>query len=66
MNKALAAYALCTPAKLDVGTTMPSLCRRTDDADIRHSIHRYFRKAVLAALSLGEMKKKAVARDNVI
>ena len=48
MNKAPAAYALCTPAKLDVGTTTPSLCRRTDDADIWHFFHRYFRKAVLA------------------
>ena len=47
MNKAPAAYALCTPAKPAVGTTTPSLCRRTDAADIRHFIHRYFRNAVL-------------------
>ena len=49
MNKAPAAYALCTPAKLAVGTTTPSLCRRTDAADIWHFFHRYFRKAVLVA-----------------
>ncbi|MEH2932493.1 hypothetical protein VSQ48_21880 [Candidatus Ventrimonas sp. KK005] len=48
MNNAPAAYALCTPAKLDVGTTTPSLCRRIDAADIWHFFHRYFRKAVLA------------------
>ena len=47
MNKAPAAYALCTSAKLAVGTTTPSLCKRTDDADIWHFIHRYFCNAVL-------------------
>jgi hypothetical protein len=47
MNKTPAAYAFCTPAKLAAGTTTPSLCRRTDAADIWHFLHRYFRKAVL-------------------
>ena len=32
-------------AKPDAGTTTPSLCRRTDSADIWHFFHRYFRKA---------------------
>ena len=56
--------ALCTPAKLDVGTaTLLSasgaclartgtecrtpFCRRTDDENIKHCIHHYFRNAVL-------------------
>ena len=66
MNKAPAAYALCTPAKLAVGTTTPSLCRRTDAADIWHFIHRYFRNTVLVRiepaflvnLDTGSIKKK--------
>ena len=33
---------------LAVGTTTPSLCRRTEVTDIRHFFHRYFRKEVLA------------------
>ena len=52
MNKAPAVYALCTSAKLDVGTTTPSLCRRTDDAGIRNLIHRYFRKSVLVSSAI--------------
>ena len=65
MNSALAISALCTPAKLDVGTATllsasgacsartgtecrTSLCRRTDDENIKHCIHCYFRNAVLA------------------
>lgn len=32
--------------KLAVGITVPSLCRRTDDADIRHGFRQYFCKAV--------------------
>ena len=64
MNSALAISALCTPAKLDVGTATllsasgacpartgtecrTSLCRRTDDENIKHCIHCYFRNAVL-------------------
>ena len=37
-----AIYASCTPAKLAVGPTTPSLRRRTPDADIRHYTRRIY------------------------
>ena len=47
MNQSPAIRALCTPAKLDVGTATLSLRRRTDDTDIKQLIHRNLSNAVL-------------------
>ena len=47
MNKSPAISAICTPAKLDAGTTTPSLRRHTADTDITQFIHRNLSNAVL-------------------
>ena len=47
VHRAPAIHARCTPAKLVVAPTTPSLCRRTSDADIRHSMHKDLRYTVL-------------------
>ncbi len=58
MNQSPAIRALCTPAKLDVGTATLSLRRRTDDTDIKQLIHRNLSNAVLVVFAGKEMDMK--------
>ena len=52
MNKSPAISTFCTPVKLAVDTTTPSLHRRTDGTNIKQFIHRNLSNAVLDILHI--------------
>ena len=63
MHKTPAIYASCTSAKLAVGTTTPSLCRRTSNAAIRRFMHNYLRNAVLVQCIVQEKGIRMTIQD---
>ena len=65
MNQSPAISALCTPAKLDVGATTPSLRRRTDDTDIKQLIHRNLSNAVLGGDNQEDIKTKDISWEKL-